>query len=332
LSILAPLSPECLVPILGRNSDPIGLIVLGPRLSDEPYSGEDKRLLDSVASQAGIALENIRLAETMANRIEADRRAAREMEIARQVQARLFPQKRPAMRSLEYAGLCVQAREVGGDYYDFLEIRPGRLALVLADIVGKGVAGALLMANLQANLRSQYAMAEDNLPQLLASINRLLYENTDEASYATLFFGDFDESTCRLRYANCGHLPPLLLRGGKAHDLTPPKLAPPTPAPPKAEWLGSTTTVVGLFDEWHSAIAEVTLHPGDILLLYTDGITEAAAPDGEEFGRARLLETVQSQSHLPVEQLLHAVVRAVQDFSAGEQQDDITLVIAKCVA
>ena len=127
LTALAPLAPECLVPILGRENNLIGMLVLGPRLSEEPYSGEDKRLLDSVAAQAGIALENIRLAEKMAERMEADRRIAQEMEFARQVQARLFPQKLPAMKTLEYTGGCIQARKVGGDYYDFLELRPGPL-------------------------------------------------------------------------------------------------------------------------------------------------------------------------------------------------------------
>ena len=135
---LGALAPTCLVPILGRQNNLIGMLVLGPRLSEESYSGEDKDLLDAVAAQAGIALENIGLAEKMAERMEADRRIAQEMEFARQVQARLFPQKLPAMKTLEYSGGCIQARKVGGDYYDFLELRPGRLALVLAGIAGKG--------------------------------------------------------------------------------------------------------------------------------------------------------------------------------------------------
>ena len=134
------------------------------------------------------------MGEKIAEGIEAERRSAQEMEFARQVQARLFPQKLPSMRTLEYTADCIPARKVGGDYYDFLELRPGRLALVLADIAGKGVSGALLMANLQANLRSQYAMAVDELPRLLASVNRLFYESTDDASYATLFFADYDDS------------------------------------------------------------------------------------------------------------------------------------------
>jgi len=326
LTALAPLAPECLVPILSRENNLIGMLVLGQRLSEEPYSGEDKRLLDSVAAQAGIALENIALAEKMAERMEADRRLAQEMEIARQVQARLFPQKLPAMRTLEYTGGCIQARKVGGDYYDFLELCPGRLAMVLADIAGKGVSGALLMANLQANLRSQYALAVDDLPRLLASVNRLFYDNSGDASYATLFFADYDDSSRKLRYANCGHLPPLLLRArGSSQDRV--------SEAPKVEWLSSTCTVVGLFEAWQCEIAEVELAAGDTLVLYTDGITEAENADGEEFGASRLLDTLGSHSHLPAAPLLQAVVGAVQQFSGGsEQQDDITLVIARSLA
>ena len=315
-----PLAPECLVPILGRENNLIGLLVLGQRLSEEPYSSEDKHLLDSVASHVGIALENIRLAEKIAERMEADRRTAQEMEIARQVQARLFPQKMPAMKTLEYTGTCIQARKVGGDYYDFLEPRPGRLALVLADIAGKGVSGALLMANLQANLRSQYAMAVDDLPRLLASVNRLFYESTDDASYATLFFADYDDYSRKLRYANCGHLSPLLLRaGGNSRVQT-----------PRPERLRSTCTVMGLFEAWHCEIAEVQLTPGDTLVIYTDGVTEATSADGEEFGESHLLDTLTKHADFPVEALLQTTVGAVQQFSS-EQQDDITLVIARCL-
>jgi len=323
---LLPLAPECVVPILGRENNLIGMLVLGQRLSEEPYSHEDKHLLDSVAAHAGIALENIRLAEKMAERFEADRRAAQEMEIARQVQARLFPQELPAIQALEYTGGCIQAKQVGGDYYDFLELRPGRLALVLADIAGKGVSGALLMANLQANLRSQYALAIDDLPRLLLSVNHLFFRNTDDSSYATLFFGDYDSASRKLRYANCGHLPPLLLRASQ-----------PAPAQaakaPRAEWLPSTCTVMGMFEDWRCEIAEIQLAPGDILVLYTDGITEAANAAGEEFGDSRLLETVARHAHLPVPDLLQAIVREVRQFGDRvELQDDITLVIARSLA
>jgi sigma-B regulation protein RsbU (phosphoserine phosphatase) len=310
--------PECLVPIPGRNERLAGLIALGARLSEEPYSSEDKRLLMLIANQVGVALESILLAEKIAERMEAERRTQRELEFAREVQARLLPQNLPVMKTLDYAGGCLPARKVGGDYYDFLELRPGRLGIVLADIAGKGVAGALLMANLQANLRSQYAMAVEDLPRLLASVNRLFFQNTEQASYATLFFADYDDATHALRYANCGHLPALVLHaGGGAQGPV---------------WLDSTCTVLGLFENLPIEVAEVALAPGDTLVLYTDGVTEAVNGEGEEFGEARLVSAVTNNRHLPAAQLMRSVFDEVERFSPGEQQDDITLVVARCVS
>jgi sigma-B regulation protein RsbU (phosphoserine phosphatase) len=324
-AMLAPLEPECLVPILGRGDDLAGVLVLGQRLSEESYSGEDKHLLDSVALQAGIALDNISLAEKMAERMEADRRVARDMEIAREVQSRLFPQVKPEMQSLDYAGDCIQARVVGGDYYDFLSLGPGRLGIVLADISGKGIAAALLMANLQANLRSQYAVALEDLPRLLRSVNRLFYENIPPESYATLIFVDYNAAGSKLRYANCGHNPPLLLRKAKGKDAQKETML-------EVEWLAATSTVLGLFPEWECRVNEVDLAPGDTLVLYTDGVTEAMNSTEEEFGKSRLLDTVQCYCHLPAGALLQAIVGAVQQYSGGDQQDDITLVIARPLA
>jgi sigma-B regulation protein RsbU (phosphoserine phosphatase) len=311
-SSLAPLAPDCLVPILGRSGRLTGLLVLGPRLSEEPYSGEDKRLLASAASQVGIALENIRLAEAMAERMEAEMRAAREMEIAKQVQSKLFPQRMPPLETLEYAGHCLQARAVGGDYYDFLDLGPGRLAFVLADISGKGISAALLMANLQANLRSQYALALDDLPSLLRSVNRLFYESTAPQHYATFFLGAYEDSTRRLRYINCGHNPPLLVRANG-----------------RPERLEATATVLGLFEEWACALGEVELASGDLLAIFSDGVTEASNDDEEEFGEARLIEALQTHRRLPIPLLLTTVVSTVQQFGGREQADDLTLVVAR---
>ena len=150
--------------------------------------------------------------QAAAEKLEAERRAAQELEIAKEVQARLFPQTQPACGTLDYAGICIQALQVGGDYYDFLDLGRGKLGLVVGDIAGKGMAAALLMANLQANLRSQYASALDQPELLLRSVNQLFYENTGDSAYATLFFAEYDGQTERLRYVNCGHLPALLLR------------------------------------------------------------------------------------------------------------------------
>jgi phosphoserine phosphatase RsbU/P len=312
LRMLAPLAPECLVPILDHAGQLSGLLVLGQRLSEEPYSREDKRLLDSVASQAGIAIENFGLAEKMAERMEVDRRVARDMEIAREVQSRLFPQFLPPLETLQYTGACIQARVVGGDYYDFLDLGTRRLGILLADISGKGIAAALLMANLQANLRSRYMVALEDPHQLLQSVNRLFFENTPEDSYATLFYADYDDRNHCLRYANCGHNPPLLLRAnGDIEKLQP------------------TATVLGLFNDWNCEVKKVSLGPGDILVIYTDGVTEAPNQVGEEFGESRLMEVVRSHPKARVNEMLSAILAAVQQFSGASQADDLTLVIAR---
>lgn len=318
-TIFGSIQPECVVPIVNTDARLTGIIALGTRLSEEPYSSEDKRLVASVAKQTAVVLENIRLAEGIAKRIEAERRTALEMEFARQVQARLFPQRTPLLTTLEYTGICIQARQVGGDYYDFLELTPDRVAFVIADVAGKGVSAALMMANLQANLRSQYAMALDNVSALLASVNRLFYANSGDSSYATLFFAIYDDSSRRFSYANCGHLPPLLLRAAQPPD-----------GSSCVEKLESISTVLGLFEQWECHLAEIQLLPGDALVMYTDGVTEAEAPDGEEFGETRLLQAVKNHSCLPTRQLQQAIIDAVRTFSTAEHHDDITLVVARC--
>lgn len=316
LGILSPIAAECLAAIPARDGHLAGVLILGRRVVGQRYSGQDVGLLESLATQAGITLENLRLAEQMAERIEAARRMQQEMEFAKRVQARLLPQKSPGLRTLDYVGRCIQARQVGGDYYDFLEMRAGRVAFVLADVAGKGLSGALLMANLQANLRSQYAMALESPRNLLMSVNSLFYENTDEGSYATLFFADYDDETRRLRYANCGHLPPLLLR--------------PTPGKPEVQRLNPTGTVLGLFKEWECGVAEAQLQPGDTLLLYTDGVTEATDEDGEEFGQERLLAVLKENLQRAGPALLDLLIEEIKRFGKGEQADDITMVVARC--
>jgi serine phosphatase RsbU (regulator of sigma subunit) len=250
-----------------------------------------------------------------AEKLEAERRVAHELEIAKRVQARLFPQTFPSLRTLDYAGICIQARQVGGDYYDFLNLGQERLGLVLGDISGKGIAGALLMANLQANLRSQCIIGLDDPQRLLRSVNQLFFDNTADSSYATLVFAEYDDQTQRLRYVNCGHLSGLLLRGNNT-----------------LERLDSTCTVLGLFQEWDCCIGECTLLCGDSIALYTDGVTESFNAAGEEFGEQRLTQALQRYRDLSSRDLLTAIVDEVRQFSPGEQYDDITVIVAKCVA
>jgi serine phosphatase RsbU (regulator of sigma subunit) len=247
-----------------------------------------------------------------ADKLEAERRAAHELAIAREVQARLFPQALPVLRSLDYAGTCLPARAVGGDYYDFLSLGPDRLGLVVGDVMGKGIAAALLMANLQANVRSQVAFALDEPRRLLQSVNQLFCENSPESAFASLFFADYHDPTGALRYVNCGHLSALLVRRDGSVD----RLAP-------------TSTVLGLFRQWDCSVGECRLEPDDLLALYTDGVTEAFDDAGEEFGEERLVEGLRRYRARSPESLLASLLDEVRSFSPREQHDDLTLIVAR---
>ncbi len=248
-----------------------------------------------------------------AEKLEAERRAARELEIAKQVQARLFPQTLPQLKTLEYAGACIQAREVGGDYYDFLDLGHERVGLIIGDTSGKGIGAALLMANLQANLRSQSAIALEQPQRFLRSVNQLFCENTTDSAYATLFFSEYHDKTRALRYANCGHYSPIVLRDDNS-----------------LERLDSTCTVLGLFQQWDCSLEQRQLRPGDLLALYTDGITESFNQAGEEFGERRLIEWLSRNRALSAQVLVDAILEEVRGFSHHEQHDDITFIVAKC--
>jgi serine phosphatase RsbU (regulator of sigma subunit)/catechol 2,3-dioxygenase-like lactoylglutathione lyase family enzyme len=247
-----------------------------------------------------------------ADKLETERRALHELGIARQVQARLFPQSRPALASLDYAGACFPAQAVGGDYFDFLNLGPGRLGLVIGDVMGKGIAAALLMANLQANLRSQVAFALDEPGRLLQSVNHLFCDNSPEGAFASLFFADYHDRTGDLRYVNCGHLCALVLR----RDGTLDRLEP-------------TSTVLGLFPEWECSVGQSHLEPDDLLALYTDGVTEAFDAAGEEYGEERLVDALRRHRDRAPDSLLSSLVDEVRAFSPSEQRDDLTLIVAR---
>lgn len=247
-----------------------------------------------------------------ARREEAERGAARELEIARQVQSKLFPQQRPGFASLDYDGACIQARAVGGDYFDFLDLDGGRLGLIVGDIAGKGMPAALLMANLQAAIRSHALSGSRDLHRLLSGVNRLLFQNTEAAAYATLLFIELNPRAGLIRYVNCGHVPPFLVRANGDLERLPP-----------------TGTVLGLFEHWDCAIAETSFGAGDMLALCTDGITEAVDENGVEFGEEGLLNALRCRSAEPARELVQSITNEVLRFNRREQHDDITLIIAK---
>lgn len=252
----------------------------------------------------------------------AQRRASQELQMAREAQARLLPLAQPAARTLEYAGICAQARHVGGDYYDFLELGRGRLGVLVGDVSGKGMAAAILMSNLQAHVRNvctAYSsrpfvpIAIDQPQRALQTVNRLFFESTAADAYATLFFAEYNDATRRLRYANCGHVDGLLLRREG-----------------RLEKLGSTCSVLGLFRQWECAVGEVELEMGDVFAIYSDGAVECPGQDGEEFGEARLEELLRRHRGAAAVNAAQSVLQAIQAHTGEEQADDITLIVAKC--
>jgi sigma-B regulation protein RsbU (phosphoserine phosphatase) len=253
--------------------------------------------------------DNNRLLATIRKQAEPVRQRKSELEIAANVQQKLFPRKLHRLASLDYAGHCVPAREVGGDYYDFLEITDRKIGFVLGDVSGKGVPAALLMANLQACFRSQQPASLENPAQVLRAVNRHFFESTTADRYATLVFAVYDDTARRIRYVNCAHCPPLLLRGTG-----------------ELERLGSTATMLGAFAKWDCAEAEIDLGPGDTLLLYSDGVTEAGADTGEDFGEDRLTHALRVNHRQPAQPLVDAIVHDVQEFSGAARSDDVTVV------
>lgn len=231
---------------------------------------------------------------------------------ARVVQCGLLPHDKPPLSTLDYAGDCIEARSVGGDYYDFLELGPGEVGFLLADVSGKGVPAALLMASLHGNLHTQCGTGSNDLAQILASLNAHIHKHTADQRYVTMFFGRYSDATRTLHYVNCGHNPPVLLRRGGA-----------------VERLNATAMVLGLFSDWECSVATVQLESGDVLSMYTDGVTETTGDNREEFGEARLLETLRKNRDLEATHILRNVEDAVEQFRLGEQEDDLTLVIAR---
>jgi serine phosphatase RsbU (regulator of sigma subunit) len=271
-------------------------------------------------------LSQLKLALEMESLAEA-RRMEREVEIAQAVQVRLFPQASPVAAGVDCHGLCRPARGVAGDYYDFFRMGAGEIGIAVGDVAGKGISAALLMASLQASLRSYVSVNRDGVKTVARELNRQLYALTEPSRFATLFWGIFDEGKRTLTYANAGHNPPFLLRavfrvsGGAAGRAS------------RAERLSAGGLPLGLFGASAYQDATAELEPGDLLAFYTDGITEASNAREETFGDARLESVLRENAHRPASELCRIVVESVDAYREGAPQtDDMTIVIARILA
>jgi len=310
---LRRVNAELLLPLSGRERL-MGLMTLGPKLSEQPYTPTDLRVLQSLAAQTGLALEISELALSLAQEAAHRERINREIEIAREVQQRLFPQKLPQIPGLDFAGMCRAALGVGGDYYDLIQLENGLLGIAIGDVSGKGISAALLMASLRASLRGITIDGSGDLAKMMGRINGLVYESSASNRYATFFFATLDPFTRELRYVNAGHNAPMLVRGGSRDVVR----------------LDAGGTPVGLLPSASYEAQSVTLGPGDLLLCYTDGISEAMNLADEEWGEERMLQAVKTQSGASADDVLSEVFRVADQFTGeAPQHDDMTLLILR---
>jgi sigma-B regulation protein RsbU (phosphoserine phosphatase) len=242
-----------------------------------------------------------------------------ELEIAREVQRQLYPKTVPELRRLELTALCHPARLVSGDYYDYQGVRDGCAVIAIGDVAGKGISAALLMASLHSSLRTQVQAciegadrAEMSTSRLITQLNRLLYADTSPEKYATMLLSIYDDETGVLTYTNAGHLPPVLVRDGRSTALD------------------VNGMVVGAFPFAQYDESRLHLEPGDVLLCYTDGITEPENAYGEMFGEERLIDLVVRNSHLATAEIIDTVIGAVNEWTGSpELQDDMTVLVAR---
>ena len=310
--VLHKIEAQLLLPIV-RRDEMLGFLSLGPKISEAPYSPTDMQLLRSVASQTGLAIENSRLSSAIASETAQREVINRELAIAREVQQRLFPQEFPSIPGIELVGFCRPAREVGGDYYDFFRLPKDILGLAIGDISGKGIPASLLMASLQASLRGQTLAGPANIDEMMANISSLVYAASPVNRYATFFYAQYQADGRALTYVNAGHNPPILLRRG-AEVLRLDAGGPPVGLLPGAVYQG----------------ASIQLDAGDLLLLFTDGMSEAMNVSDEEWGEDEMLNVLRECHTEAPDKIVEALFREADEFSgSAPQHDDMTVVIAK---
>lgn len=297
------------VPLSIKN-DIVGVLLLGRPHGRDAYSLSEKGIFDSAADVLALMIENARLNV----RALDQEKLRRDLELAAEVQRRLLPRRPPRTAIGTLAAFTLPARSIGGDYYDFVDLPGGEIGIAIADVSGKGIAAALLMSVVQASLRLMSTDSSGSCAELAAKMNRFLYGSTAGNKYATFFYAQVDPATHTLRFVNAGHNPPYLVRR--------------TSAGIEAQQLKAGGTVLGLFPETDYEAGELRLSAGDVLVAFTDGVTEALNVQGEEFGEARLETLLVNAMGCSAEAISDRLTTAMHEWIAGaEQHDDLTFIV-----
>jgi len=293
---------------LGVSEKVFGIIYADSPIAEGRFTEDHLKVLTTLASVAAIRVENARLVEA---RFQQER-LERELQLAMEIQQRFQPTAPPIVSGYEFQGISFPCYEIGGDYYDFIKRDDGRLVIALGDVSGKGTAAALLMSSLHASIHAQTG-SHDTLVQTISAVNRYLAENIPSNRFVTLFYAELDPDSGALSFLNAGHNPPLIVHAAGT-----------------VEQLASGGLPLGIKADADYREGRTTLQPGDVLVIYSDGVTEAASPNGEEFGPTRLYEVVSRNVEASAAGIRDRIESALTKFSQGTQAaDDITLVIVK---
>ena len=301
--------PTMSVPLMVRDKV-LGVINMSEKSAAGTFAAGDLKLLSAIASQAAISIYNCRLVEEL----KESERLKRDMEIAHRIQMSFLPKEPPTLPGVELAGRCVPAANVGGDYYDFFSLSQDELGIVIADVTGHSIGASLMMAAARSVLRSQAFQGLD-VSEVVARTNAITYEDLAAAElFITMFYLRYDRRISALTYANGGHNPPFVYRAGDRECVL----------------IDADGMMLGVIPETQFQQGTERLEPGDILVLYTDGVTEATNPAGEQFGEDRLRRIVKENSHMTAQALLERIYAQIREYGGNiAQRDDITLIIMK---
>lgn len=299
---------EIVVPLRSGTSSH-GALLLGPRASGRPMSEEDRGFLRSLAAQTASALDNLRLTREWIEKQKIEK----EMGLAREIQRGLLPDGDPEIAGWDIDGINIPCLTVGGDYFDYLERGDGKYWLVIADVSGKGTGAALLMASAQAAIHALAGLGEISLEDLVERLNEIVYRSTEVNRYVTAFFGCLDTRTGEMEFVNAGHCYPIVVRQAGA-----------------IERLVDGGSVIGLLENLDVTTGRARFEPGDLLVMYTDGLSETRNPEGEEFDEDRIFDLLRTSKGLPSREILARLLAGVRVFAAGAGlSDDLTLMVVQ---
>jgi sigma-B regulation protein RsbU (phosphoserine phosphatase) len=293
---------------LKANNEVKGYVLCGEKMTKEPFTAEDLEFFDNVANTLVTQLNNSQLIQ---ERIQKER-LEEELRLAHKIQTDLLPSANPTLKSVDIVGSNQPSRQVGGDYYDFIPVNEDWLGIAIGDVSGKGAAAAMLMSNLQASMQALTVNRSKSMTECISIVNSIIYRNTSSEKYITFFYAELNEKTKQLNYVNAGHNYPLLLRNGEITQLK----------------VGGL--ILGMMEGMPYQSDEIHLEKDDILVFYTDGITEAMNEAEEEFDEPRLIEIMKSSSHETAQKIHSNILNAVFKFSPNASDfDDITLIVLK---